>query len=167
LDELSPRTISEIRSNIESELDFDLTGSAIVSGHANAIKGFVWRVMKKHILITDGGAAIVRALVERFAAKRWLITIAWQHSELLYEGVSQYHDRVRAITADGGRHENREEISSEFRRALHLLVNNAAALAPVGPLLKISLGELVLPRGSEYRGSSFSYSGVVAKAGWR
>ena len=41
LDELSPQTVIEIRSNVERELDYDSTGSVVVNGHANAIKGIV------------------------------------------------------------------------------------------------------------------------------
>ena len=39
LDELSPQTVAEIRSNVERELDYDSNGSVVVHGHANAIKG--------------------------------------------------------------------------------------------------------------------------------
>ena len=41
LDELSPQTVIEIRSNVERELDYDSNGSVVVHGHANAIKGIV------------------------------------------------------------------------------------------------------------------------------
>ena len=41
LDELSPQTVIEIRSNVERELDYDSNGSVIVHGRANAIKGIV------------------------------------------------------------------------------------------------------------------------------
>ena len=41
LDELSPQTVTEIRSNIERELGYDSNGSVTVHGHANAIKGIV------------------------------------------------------------------------------------------------------------------------------
>ena len=41
LDELSPQTVAEIRSNVERELDYDSNGSVVVHGHANAIKGIV------------------------------------------------------------------------------------------------------------------------------
>ena len=39
LDELSPQTVIEIRSNVERELDYDSNGSVVVHGHANAIQG--------------------------------------------------------------------------------------------------------------------------------
>ena len=41
LDELSPQTVTEIRSNVEREQDYDSNGSVVVHGHANAIKGIV------------------------------------------------------------------------------------------------------------------------------
>ena len=41
LDELSPQTVIEIRSNVERRLDYDSNGSVVVHGHANAIKGIV------------------------------------------------------------------------------------------------------------------------------
>ena len=41
LDELSPQTVTEIRSNVEREQDYDSNGSVVVRGHANAIKGIV------------------------------------------------------------------------------------------------------------------------------
>ena len=41
LDELSPQTVTEIRSNIERELGYDSNGSVTVHGHANAIRGIV------------------------------------------------------------------------------------------------------------------------------
>ena len=41
LDELSPQTVIEIRSNVERKLDYDSNGSVIVHGRANAIKGIV------------------------------------------------------------------------------------------------------------------------------
>ena len=41
LNELSSQTVTEIRSNVERELDYDSNGSVIVHGHANAIKGIV------------------------------------------------------------------------------------------------------------------------------
>ena len=41
LDELSPQTVIEIRSNVERALDYDSNGSVVVHGHANAIKGIV------------------------------------------------------------------------------------------------------------------------------
>ena len=41
LDELSPQTVIEIRSNVEREQDCDSNGSVVVHGHANAIKGIV------------------------------------------------------------------------------------------------------------------------------
>ena len=41
LDELSPQTVAQIRSNVEREQDYDSNGSVIVHGHANAIKGIV------------------------------------------------------------------------------------------------------------------------------
>ena len=41
LNELSPQTVAEIRSNVERELDYDSDGAVVVHGHANAIKGIV------------------------------------------------------------------------------------------------------------------------------
>ncbi|MEC8255642.1 MAG: hypothetical protein VX004_09245 [SAR324 cluster bacterium] len=41
LDELSPQTVTEIKSNVEREQDYDSNGSVVVHGHANAIKGIV------------------------------------------------------------------------------------------------------------------------------
>ena len=41
LDELSPQTVIEIRSNVERELDYEPNGSVVVHSHANAIKGIV------------------------------------------------------------------------------------------------------------------------------
>ena len=41
LNELRPQTVTEIRSNVGRELDYDSNGSVVVHGHANAIKGIV------------------------------------------------------------------------------------------------------------------------------
>ena len=40
-DELNPQIITEIRSNVEKELDYESDGSVIICGNANAIKGIV------------------------------------------------------------------------------------------------------------------------------
>ena len=53
--------------------------------------------------------------------------------------VSQYPDSIRAITADVGKHEDRQIITFQVQEPLHLLVHNAAVLGPVGPLLDVSL----------------------------
>ena len=41
LDELSPQTVIEIRSNVERDLGYDSNGSVTVHGHANTIRGIV------------------------------------------------------------------------------------------------------------------------------
>ena len=96
-------------------------------------------MIKKHILITGGGTGIGRALAKRFAAKGWQVIIVGRRSELLQDVVSQYPDSIRAITADVGKHEDRQIIIYNVQEPLHLLVHNAAVLGPVGPLLEVSL----------------------------
>ena len=96
-------------------------------------------MIKKHILITGGGTGIGRALAKRFAAKGWQDVIVGRRSELLQDVVSQYPDSIRAITADIGKHEDRQIITYNVQEPLHLLVHNAAVLGPVGPLLEVSL----------------------------
>ena len=96
-------------------------------------------MIKKHILITGGGTGIGRALAKRFAAKGWQVIIVGRRSELLQDVVSQYPDSIRAITADVGKHEDRQTIIYNVEEPLHLLVHNAAVLGPVGPLLEVSL----------------------------
>ena len=53
--------------------------------------------------------------------------------------VSQNPDSIRAITADVGKHEDHQIITSLVQEFLHLLVYNAAVLGPFGPLLKVGL----------------------------
>ena len=96
-------------------------------------------MIKKHVLITGGGTGIGRALAKRFAAKGWQVIIVGRRSELLQDVVSQYPDSIRAITADVGKHEDRQIIIYNVQEPLHLLVHNAAVLGPVGPLLEVSL----------------------------
>ena len=96
-------------------------------------------MIKKHILITGGGTGIGCALAKRFAAKGWQVIIVGRRSELLQNVVSQYPDSIRAVTADVGKHEDRQIITSQVQEPLHLLVHNAAVLGPVGPLLDVSL----------------------------
>ena len=55
--------------------------------------------------------------------------------------VSQYPDSIRAVSADVGKHEDRQIITSQVQEPLHLLVHNAAVLGPVGPLLEVSLAD--------------------------
>ena len=96
-------------------------------------------MIKKNILITGGGTGIGCALAKRFAAKGWQVIIVGRRSELLQDVVSQNPDSIRAITADVGKHEDRQIITSQVQEPLHLLVHNAAVLGPVGPLLEVSL----------------------------
>ena len=96
-------------------------------------------MVKKHILITGGGTGIGRALAKGFDAKGWQVIIVGGRSELLQDVVSQNPDSIRAITADVGKHEDRQIITSQVQEPLHLLVHNAAVLGPVGPLLKVGL----------------------------
>jgi benzil reductase ((S)-benzoin forming) len=91
--------------------------------------------MKKHILITGGGTGIGRALAERFAAKGWQVTIVGRRSDLLQEVVNEYPDRIKAISADVGKIQDRQKIVAEAKGTLDLLVHNAAVLGPVGPIL--------------------------------
>ena len=98
-------------------------------------------MIKKHILITGGGTGIGCALAKRFAAKGWQVIIVGRRSELLQDVVSQYPDSIRAVTADVGKHEDRQIITSQVQEPLHLLVHNAAVLGPVGPLLEVSLDD--------------------------
>ena len=96
-------------------------------------------MVKKHILITGGGTGIGRALAKGFDAKGWQVIIVGRRSELLQDVVSQNSDSIRAITADVGKHEDRQIITSQVQEPLHLLVHNAAVLGPFGPLLKVGL----------------------------
>ena len=95
-------------------------------------------MIKKNILITGGGTGIGCALAKRFAAKGWQVIIVGRRSELLQDVVSQNPDSIRAITADVGKHEDRQIITSQVQEPLHLLVHNAAVLGQVGPLLEVS-----------------------------
>ena len=83
--------------------------------------------MKKQILITGGGTGIGRALGERFAAKGWQVTIVGRRSDLLEEVVNEYPDRIKAISADVGKIQDRQKIVDEAKETLHLLVHNAAS----------------------------------------
>ncbi len=96
-------------------------------------------MIKKHILITGGGTGIGRVLAKRFAAKGWQVIIVGRRPELLQDVVSQNPDSIRAITADVGKHEDHQIITSLVQEFLHLLVHIAAILGPVGPLLKVGL----------------------------
>ena len=96
-------------------------------------------MIRKNILITGGGTGIGCALAKRFAAKGWQVIIVGRRSELLQDVVSQNHDSIRAITADVGKHEDLQIITSQVQEPLHLLVHNAAVLGPFGPLLKVGL----------------------------
>ena len=96
-------------------------------------------MIKKHILITGGGTGIGRALAEKFAAKGWQVIIVGRRSEFLQDVVSQYPESILAITADVGKYVDRQTITSQVQKPLHLLVHNAAVLGPVGPLLEVSL----------------------------
>ena len=98
-------------------------------------------MIKKNILITGGGTRIGCALAKRFAAKGWQVIIVVGRSEILQDVVSQNPDSIRAITADVGKHEDRQIITSQVQEPLHLLVHNAAVLGPVGPLLEVSLDD--------------------------
>ena len=69
-------------------------------------------MVKKHILITGGGTGIGRALAKGFAATGWQVIIVGGRSELLQDVVSQNPDSIRAITADVGKHEDRQIITS-------------------------------------------------------
>ena len=69
-------------------------------------------MVKKHILITGGGTGIGCALAKRFAAKGWQVIIVGGRSELLQDVVSQNSDSIRAITADVGKHEDFQIITS-------------------------------------------------------
>ena len=93
-------------------------------------------MVKKHILITGGGTRIGRALAKGFDAKGWQVIIVGRRSELLQDVVSQNPDSIRAITADVGKHEDRQIITSQVQEPLHLLVYNAAVLGPFVPCLK-------------------------------
>ena len=96
-------------------------------------------MIKKHILIAGGGTGFGRALAKGFDAKGWQVIIVGGRSELLQDVVSQNPDSTRAITADVGKHEDLQIITSQVQEPLHLLVHNAAILGPVGPLLKVGL----------------------------
>ena len=96
-------------------------------------------MIKEHILITGGGTGIGRVLAKRFAAKGWQVIIVGRRPELLQDVVSQNPDSIRAITADVGKHEDHQIITSLVQEFLHLLVHNVAILGPVGPLLKVGL----------------------------
>ncbi|MEC7221920.1 MAG: SDR family oxidoreductase, partial [SAR324 cluster bacterium] len=95
--------------------------------------------MKKQILITGGGTGIGRALAERFAAKDWQVTIVGRRSYLLEEVMNEYPDRIKAISADVGKIQDRQKIVDEAMATLNLLVHNAAVLGPVGPILDQNL----------------------------
>jgi len=69
-------------------------------------------MVKKHILITGGGTGIGRALAKGFDAKGWQVIIVGGRSELLQDVVSQNSDSIRAITADVGKHEDLQIITS-------------------------------------------------------
>ena len=69
-------------------------------------------MIKKHILIIDGGTGIGRALAKGFAAKGWQVIIVGGRSELLQDVVSQNSDSIRTITADVGKHEDFQIITS-------------------------------------------------------
>ena len=69
--------------------------------------------MKKQILITGGGTGIGRALAERFAGKDWQVTIVGRRSDLLEEVVNEYPDRIKAISADVGKIQDRQKIVAE------------------------------------------------------
>ena len=97
--------------------------------------------MKKQILITGGGTGIGRALAERFAAKDWQVTIVGRRLDLLEEVVNEYPDRIKAISADVGKIQDRQKIVDEAKGNLNLLVHNAAVLGPVGPILAQNLGD--------------------------
>ena len=96
-------------------------------------------MVKKHILITGGGTGIGRALAKGFDAKGWQVIIVGGRSELLQDVVSQNSDSIRTITADVGKHEDLQIITSQVQEPLHLLVHNAVVLGSVGPLLEVSL----------------------------
>ena len=69
--------------------------------------------MKKlNILITGGGTGIGCAIAKRFAAKGWQVIIVGGRSELLQDVASQNPDSIRAITADVGKHEDLQIITS-------------------------------------------------------
>ena len=91
--------------------------------------------MKKQILITGGGTGIGRALAERFADKGWQVTIVGRRLDLLQEVVNEYPDRIKGISADVGKIQDRQKIVAEANGAFDLLVHNAAVLGPVGPIL--------------------------------
>ena len=55
--------------------------------------------------------------------------------------VSPNPDSIRAVTANVGKPEDRQIITSQVQEPLHLLVHNAAVLGPVGPLLEVSLDD--------------------------
>ena len=95
--------------------------------------------MKKQILITGGGTGIGRALAERFAAKGWQVTIVGRRVDLLQEVVNEYPDRIKAISADVGKIQDRQKIVAEAKGTLSLVVHNAAVLGPVGPILAQNL----------------------------
>ena len=67
------------------------------------------------------------------------MTIVGRRSDLLEEVVNEYPDRIKAISADVGKIEDRQKIVDEAKETLNLLVHNAAVLGPVGPILAQNL----------------------------
>ena len=61
-----------------------------------------------------------------FAAKGWQVIIVGRRSKLLQDVVSRNPDSIRAITADVGKHEDRQIITYRVQEPLHLLVHVAA-----------------------------------------